>query len=136
MCYDQFLTFVFLSAPFTVPPRIEPFSFQEGLSEGMRTRVVCGVNKGDSPLKLEWFKDGRSLSLERPPGIQVKVIDPFSSVLTMSSLTAAHSGRYTCQAHNAAAAVRFTASLSVHGKAVVAASPAPRTAPHHSTHVA
>ncbi|XP_050715582.1 cell adhesion molecule Dscam2-like isoform X3 [Eriocheir sinensis] len=97
-----------------VPPRIEPFSFQEGLSEGMRTRVVCGVNKGDSPLKLEWFKDGRSLSLGGPPNIQVKVIDQYSSVLTMSSLTAAHSGRYTCQAHNPAAAVRFTASLSVH----------------------
>lgn len=132
----KFLTFVFLSTPFTVPPRIEPFSFQEGLSEGMRTRVVCGVNKGDSPLKLEWFKDGRSLSLGGPPNIQVKVIDQYSSVLTMSSLTAAHSGRYTCQAHNPAAAVRFTASLSVHGKAVVAESPAPRTAPHHSTHVA
>ncbi|XP_066979346.1 cell adhesion molecule Dscam2-like isoform X3 [Macrobrachium rosenbergii] len=96
-----------------VPPRIEPFSFQDGLSEGMRTRVVCGVNQGDSPLKLEWLKDGRPLSLGGPPDIQVKVIDEFSSVLAMT-LTAAHSGRYTCRAHNEAAVVRFTASLSVH----------------------
>lgn len=87
----------------------------------MRTRVVCGVNQGDAPLKLEWLKDGRSLSLGGPPNVQVKVIDAFSSVLAMSSLTAAHSGRYTCEAHNAAAAVRFTASLSVHGKVVAVA---------------
>ncbi|XP_063599525.1 hemicentin-2-like [Penaeus indicus] len=111
-----------------VPPRIQPFKFQEGLSEGMRTRVVCGVNQGDAPLKLEWLKDGRPLSLGGPPNVQVKVIDAFSSVLAMSSLTAAHSGRYTCEAHNAAAAVRFTASLSVHGNEARRAPscPAPR----------
>ncbi|XP_071519102.1 LOW QUALITY PROTEIN: cell adhesion molecule Dscam2-like [Panulirus ornatus] len=97
-----------------VPPRIEPFSFQDGLSEGMRTRVICGVNQGDSPLTLKWLKDGRPLSLGGPPNIQEKVIDAFSSVLAMSSLTAAHSGRYTCEAHNTAAVVRYTASLTVH----------------------
>ncbi|XP_037802685.1 Down syndrome cell adhesion molecule-like protein Dscam2 [Penaeus monodon] len=121
LCHDRVLNLCVLSAPPTVPPRIQPFKFQEGLSEGMRTRVVCGVNQGDAPLKLEWLKDGRPLSLGGPPNVQVKVIDAFSSVLAMSSLTAAHSGRYTCEAHNAAAAVRFTASLSVHGKVVAVA---------------
>lgn len=30
----------------SVPPIIEPFSFQDGLAEGMRTRTVCGVSRG------------------------------------------------------------------------------------------
>lgn len=66
----------------SVPPIIEPFSFQDGLSEGMRTRTVCGVSAGDPPLAVTWLKDGRPLSPEL--GVNVTSLDPYSSLLSVS----------------------------------------------------
>ncbi|KAJ8866133.1 hypothetical protein PR048_033657 [Dryococelus australis] len=96
-----------------VPPIIEPFSFQDGLSEGMRTRTVCGVSQGDTPLAISWLKDGGALSPHL--GVNVSALDPFSSLLSISSLASTHSGDYTCVASNAAAEVRYTAKLQVKG---------------------
>lgn len=103
----------------TVPPRIETFSFREGLSEGMRTRVVCGVYQGEEPLTLTWLQADRSLQMTDLPGIQVKAIDHFSSVLILGPLLAEHSGRYTCRASNAAATIEAGAELIVNGKVKV-----------------
>ncbi|XP_066979098.1 LOW QUALITY PROTEIN: cell adhesion molecule Dscam2-like [Macrobrachium rosenbergii] len=96
-----------------VPPRIESFSFTEDLSEGMRTQVMCGVSQGDPPINIEWLKDGHPFPKDGPPNIQVMSLDGFSSVLAISSLTAGHSGRYTCQVRNSAAIERYTATLTV-----------------------
>ena len=100
----------------TVPPRIEHFSFREGLSEGMRTRVVCGIYQGDQPLILTWLREGSPLHLSGLPSIQVKAIDQFSSVLIIGPLSAEHAGRYTCRANNAAGSVEASADLSINGK--------------------
>ncbi|KAK6627070.1 hypothetical protein RUM44_009547 [Polyplax serrata] len=96
-----------------VPPIIEPFSFQDGLSEGMRTRTVCGVSQGDPPLTITWLKDGGSL----PPhlGANFTTLDAYSSLLSIPSLTSSHSGDYTCVASNPAAELRYTAKLQVKG---------------------
>ncbi|XP_066139979.1 cell adhesion molecule Dscam2 isoform X2 [Euwallacea fornicatus] len=94
-----------------VPPIIEPFHFQEGLSEGMRTRTVCGVSAGDPPLTVTWLKDGRPLAPEL--GVNVTSLDGFSSLLSVASLDSRHSGDFTCVASNPAAEVRFTAKLQV-----------------------
>ncbi|KAF7270098.1 hypothetical protein GWI33_016898 [Rhynchophorus ferrugineus] len=94
-----------------VPPIIEPFSFQEGLSEGMRTRTVCGVSAGDPPLVVTWLKDGRPLTPEL--GVNVTALDDYSSLLSVASLDSRHSGDFTCVASNPAAEVRFTAKLQV-----------------------
>lgn len=96
-----------------VPPVIEPFSFQEGLAEGARTRTVCGVSRGDSPLILRWLKDGDPLSPSL--GANTSSIDPYTSILSIPSLSASHSGSYTCVATNPAAEVKYTASLQVKG---------------------
>uniref|UniRef100_A0A1B0DK51 Ig-like domain-containing protein n=1 Tax=Phlebotomus papatasi TaxID=29031 RepID=A0A1B0DK51_PHLPP len=96
-----------------VPPIIEPFSFQDGLAEGMRTRTVCGVSRGDAPLTLRWLKDGEPLPLSL--GVNVTSLDQYSSLLSIPSLSASHSGDYTCVATNPAAEVKFTASLMVKG---------------------
>ncbi|KAK7068344.1 hypothetical protein SK128_025459 [Halocaridina rubra] len=80
----------------------------------MRARVMCGVSHGDSPLTLDWLKDGRPLSMGGSSTVQVMVLDPFTSVLSINSLTAEHSGKYTCKAQNAAATVRFDATLTVY----------------------
>ncbi|XP_068892720.1 cell adhesion molecule Dscam2 isoform X3 [Tenebrio molitor] len=94
-----------------VPPIIEPFSFQDGLSEGMRTRTVCGVSSGDPPLVVSWLKDGQPLTPSL--GVNVSALDPYSSLLSISSLDSRHSGDFTCVASNPAAEVRYTAKLQV-----------------------
>ncbi|XP_057341457.1 cell adhesion molecule Dscam2 isoform X3 [Microplitis mediator] len=99
-----------------VPPIIEPFNFQEGLSEGMRTRTVCGVAAGDQPLTISWLKDGHSpfqLSPKALSDTSISQLDSYSSLLSLSNLAAEHSGDYTCVAANPAAEVRYTAKLQV-----------------------
>ncbi|XP_043277030.1 Down syndrome cell adhesion molecule-like protein Dscam2 isoform X3 [Venturia canescens] len=99
-----------------VPPIIEPFTFQEGLSEGMRTRTVCGVAAGDPPLTISWLKDGHSLvplSPKLATATNVSQLDSYSSLLSITNLTAEHSGDFTCVAANPAAEVRYTAKLQV-----------------------
>lgn len=105
--------FLFLLSLNTVPPIIEPFTFQDGLSEGMRTRTVCGVSQGDPPLTISWLKDGAGL----PPqlGANFSTLDAYSSLLSFPSLTSAHSGDYTCVATNPAQETRYTAKLQVKG---------------------
>lgn len=110
--------FFLLSWPFPVPPIIEPFNFQEGLSEGMRTRTVCGVAAGDPPLTISWLKDGHSLvplSPKLATATNVSQLDSYSSLLSITNLTAEHSGDFTCVAANPAAEVRYTAKLQVKG---------------------
>lgn len=97
---------------FPVPPVVEPFNFQDGLAEGMRTRIVCGVN-GDVPLTLRWLKDGEPLPSIL--GANVTSLDQYSSLLSIPSLSAKHSGDYTCVATNPAAEFKYTASLQVKG---------------------
>ncbi|XP_044016886.1 Down syndrome cell adhesion molecule-like protein Dscam2 isoform X3 [Aphidius gifuensis] len=99
-----------------VPPIIEPFNFQEGLSEGMRTRTVCGVAAGDPPLTISWLKDGHSpflLSQKSTSDTNISQLDPYSSLLSISNLAAEHSGLWECIAANPAAEVRYTAKLQV-----------------------
>lgn len=113
VCFSCFLS---------VPPIIEPFSFQDGLSEGMRTRTVCGVSKGDPPLIVSWLKDGQPLTPSL--GVNVSALDPYSSLLSISSLDSRHSGDFTCVASNPASEVRYTAKLQVKGNH-------PRLNPHN-----
>ncbi|XP_039229550.1 Down syndrome cell adhesion molecule-like protein Dscam2 isoform X12 [Drosophila yakuba] len=77
----------------------------------MRTRTVCGVSRGDPPLKLTWLKDGDPL----PDllGANVTMLDQYSSLLSIPSLSATHSGEYTCVAKNPAAEIKYTALLQV-----------------------
>lgn len=114
LLFFSFLSLMFVSLVFlSVPPIIEPFSFQDGLSEGMRTRTVCGVSKGDPPLIVSWLKDGQPLTPNL--GVNVSALDPYSSLLSISSLDSRHSGDFTCVASNPASEVRYTAKLQVKG---------------------
>nr|XP_018897402.1 PREDICTED: Down syndrome cell adhesion molecule-like protein Dscam2 isoform X3 [Bemisia tabaci] len=95
-----------------VPPLIEPFSIpSDGLAEGMRTRIVCGVSHGDPPITISWLKDG--LPLPAQLGVNVSTLDSFSSLLSIPHLSSAHSGDYTCVASNPASQVRYSANLQV-----------------------
>lgn len=79
----------------------------------MRTRTVCGVSSGDQPLVVSWLKDGQPLTPSL--GANVSALDPYSSLLSISSLDSQHTGDFTCVASNPAAEVRYTAKLQVKG---------------------
>lgn len=79
----------------------------------MRTRVICGVSRGDSPLRLSWLFNGESLNPSL--GANVSSLDQYTSILSIPSLSHINSGEYTCVASNQASEVRFTASLQVKG---------------------
>ena len=94
----------------------------------MRTRTVCGVSSGDPPLVVSWLKDGQPLTPSL--GVNVSALDPYSSLLSISSLDSRHSGDFTCVASNPAAEVRYTAKLQVKGNHPACLLP-PIT-PHHN----
>lgn len=79
----------------------------------MRTRTVCGVSRGDPPINLRWLKDGEPLPSML--GANVSSLDQYSTLLNIPSLSAVHTGDYTCVASNPAAEVKYTATLKVKG---------------------
>ena len=109
-------------------PVIDPFTFSKTLHEGQRYNVLCSVTRGDSPLTIKWFKDGRLLgpstnhqvnmvssSSAEYSGINVIQITEYSSTLIFESLRPDHRGNYTCQASNRAGSAAITQSMIVHG---------------------
>lgn len=98
-----------------VPPRISPFRFEEEITEGMRTQLMCSSSQGDQPLNITWLKDGVYI----PPESQIININEytaFSSILTIHNVSSVHNGNYTCQITNRAGTVDFMAALSVSGE--------------------
>ena len=121
-----FLLFFFLQL--LVPPDIEPFSFGD-LSirtlSGTRTRVLCGLSRGDLPVPIQWLKDGIPIHYQqhdqqKEPSDQYELaissVDLFSSLLTINRLKPEHTGNYTCLAANPAGSSTYTASLRVKGE--------------------
>ncbi|XP_015190717.1 PREDICTED: Down syndrome cell adhesion molecule-like protein Dscam2 isoform X4 [Polistes dominula] len=138
-----------------VPPRISPFYFENGLTEGMRTQLMCTASQGDQPFNITWLMDGKPIQVRASDGggtstasvvavqatkvqpngqtkiqpveaaigvshvettnagIQISDYPPFSSILTINSVNAKHSGNYTCQISNVAGVVEHTTGLSV-----------------------
>ncbi|KAI4460603.1 basigin related [Holotrichia oblita] len=95
-----------------VPPHITPFDFgEEALNEGESTSLTCTLNKGDHPITIEWFLDGKPI--QTVEGVSVANFGKKTSVLNIDSVQASHNGRYTCRATNWAGAAYFTAKLAV-----------------------
>lgn len=98
-----------------------PFSFGEDdhHTPGTHVQTICIVGEGDLPLELSWTFRGL------PPtagefgmadmGISTTKVGPRSSVLQIDSVTAAHSGEYTCTAKNAVGSQSYSAHLEVLG---------------------
>ena len=62
---------------------------------------------------VHWFRDGAPL--ESSEVVRITRIDPVTSVLAISSLTASMAGNYTCVAKNEVAMVEEAAVLVVRG---------------------
>lgn len=98
-----------------VLPHIIPFYLEEDVNTGESVQLNCHVSKGDRPLKISWNFHGAVLSSHM--GISTTKLGERSSVLTIASAMAAHSGNYTCTASNPAGANSYTATVHVNGTA-------------------
>ena len=92
------------------------------LTLGARSRVLCGLTRGDPPVSFSWLKDGHSIEeAESSRQVTITLVDDFSSLLTIPRLGRGHAGNYTCLASNEAGTDHFTAILHVQGDSTVAA---------------
>nr|XP_053626185.1 cell adhesion molecule Dscam2-like [Cherax quadricarinatus] len=96
-----------------VAPVVLPFHFEEKLQAGERAGAACIVSKGDPPITFTWEKDGRPV--QEIGGVSVSVVSPFSNTLMINSLTAHHTGEYTCRVSNNWAEASYSAALAVNG---------------------
>uniref|UniRef100_A0A1A9WXF2 Down syndrome cell adhesion molecule n=1 Tax=Glossina brevipalpis TaxID=37001 RepID=A0A1A9WXF2_9MUSC len=116
-----------------VPPRISPFSFEDEITEGMRTQLMCSSSQGDQPFNITWLKDGVTIqrgglesailssnespksASSKPPDLSLTINEyaPFSSILSIHNVTSRHNGNYTCRVTNRAGSVEYAATLSV-----------------------
>ncbi|CAG9565456.1 unnamed protein product [Danaus chrysippus] len=92
------------------PPVLSPIVFPPGLRSGDRAQLTCTVTSGDMPVYFSWLKDQMPIS-------SVLQVDErgaeFYSMLLFKSLTAAHSGIYTCVVTNTAGKANMSAELAI-----------------------
>jgi hypothetical protein len=96
-----------------VLPHIIPFALDEDINTGESVQLNCHVSKGDTPLKITWNFHGEELSSHM--GITTTKIGDRTSLLTISSVMAGHSGNFTCTAQNTAGSISHTATVHVNG---------------------
>ncbi len=90
-----------------------PFSFQsDQMLEGALARTTCVVYQGDLPLEISWLKDGKPIVDD---SIEIRVVDDYTSILTITKVQSRHSGFFTCMAKNAASSATHMAELEVKG---------------------
>ncbi|XP_037917664.1 Down syndrome cell adhesion molecule-like protein Dscam2 isoform X4 [Hermetia illucens] len=95
-----------------VPPRIVPFSFEEGPAQiGQYLTLQCSVPEGDLPLKIQWTQNDREINSDDSIGIKTADIGRRSSVLTIDSVQRDHAGNYSCHAGNRAGVRTYTTQL-------------------------
>lgn len=105
---------------FAVRPKITAFSFgeEDNFTPDAHAQTSCIVSEGDLPLDINWTfhgPGGKFLDAVMA-GVSIGRFGPRSSVLQIDSLSAAHTGEYTCMARNAAGSHNFTTHLKVLGR--------------------
>lgn len=97
-----------------VLPRIIPFSFEDGpASSGQDITVTCTVPEGDLPIDISWYLNSKSIV--EYAGITTSKMGKRNLMLNIESVTADHSGNFTCSARNKAGSVSYTTDLNVYG---------------------
>ncbi|XP_054740542.1 cell adhesion molecule Dscam2 isoform X9 [Anastrepha obliqua] len=99
-----------------VLPQITPFSYDDIINTGDSIDLLCQIQKGDRPIKINWsFEraagDARYDSLQ--PIMRTNRFSIKSSVLSIPRATPAHTGTYTCTASNAAGSTTYSTNLTV-----------------------
>ncbi|VEN53575.1 unnamed protein product [Callosobruchus maculatus] len=95
-----------------VPPQITPFDFgEESMNSGDSISLVCSVHQGDLPINLSWLHN--NVSIGYLDGVFVTKAGKKASTLTIDSVSAEHSGVYSCVAENRAGVSRHSSVLNV-----------------------
>jgi hypothetical protein len=77
-------------------------------------QVNCIVDEGDLPLTIAWSFHGKNIDAAHM-GINTFKVGARTSILSIETVTAAHSGLYSCVARNSAGEDKFSAPLEVFG---------------------
>lgn len=94
-------------------PRILPFTFRQDVEAGQLVQVSCAIIKGDEPISLQWYKDGRLLISSSD--YVINDVDTQLSLLRLRKVNDQHRGTYTCVAMNPVGRMEFSAELKVKG---------------------
>ncbi|KAH9406242.1 hypothetical protein TYRP_013848, partial [Tyrophagus putrescentiae] len=73
-----------------VRPVIEPFKFPKSLHQSQRYNLLCTVVKGDPPIKIEWFKDGKKLTAGTLAKTNIIHVTEYSVTLAFESVQPEH----------------------------------------------
>lgn len=112
-CYWMWMIILTFLVPI-VAPIITPISVEPQVFAGETIQLNCFISRGDSPVSISWFLNGEKISM-RGPLISTTQVGSRTSLLTITSATAWHSGDYTCVAENQGGRTNYTVSLLVHG---------------------
>lgn len=95
-------------------PQIVPFDFgEDDVNSGEMVSATCTVSKGDLPLKIEWYLN--EYKVETIQGVMTNRVNKKLSTLSIESVDAAHSGKYSCVASNKAGNATYSSYLHVNG---------------------
>ncbi|XP_059046501.1 cell adhesion molecule DSCAM isoform X19 [Achroia grisella] len=95
-----------------VPPQIMPFEFgEESFNAQDMVFVTCGASKGDLPLKIDWYFNGKIIQ-NNDNGVVISKNSRMSQ-LHIESVTHKNQGNYSCVVTNDAGSVNHTAQLIV-----------------------
>lgn len=88
--------------------------FDDGpASSGQDISVQCMTPEGDLPMDINWYLNEKSVV--EYAGITTVKAGKRNMVLNIESVTADHSGNFTCNAKNKAGSVSYTTDLKVFG---------------------
>ncbi|CAL1295071.1 unnamed protein product, partial [Larinioides sclopetarius] len=95
-----------------VSPVIDPHFFRDSVvtDEGLRTKFMCVVVKGDPPLRFHWLKNGLPFLAHGDTTVQTF---EDSSIVTFKRVSSSDRGHYTCIASNMASSTNLTTQLIV-----------------------
>ncbi|KAJ8667921.1 hypothetical protein QAD02_009584 [Eretmocerus hayati] len=97
-----------------VPPFVAPFIIGEDPANwGEQVSATCTVLKGDRPVKITWTLNNKLITPQTNPDISITRSGKMISLLSIDSVSAHHTGQYTCIAKNAAGVSERSAVLTV-----------------------
>lgn len=98
----------------TVPPKLAPFATNdEPLHLGDYFQLTCAVVHGDFPYNITWYFNDEPITYF--DGVSILMHGKRSSSLNIESVSAQHSGNYSCKGSNRAGQASITSTLSIRG---------------------
>ncbi|KAF7271145.1 hypothetical protein GWI33_015951 [Rhynchophorus ferrugineus] len=98
-----------------VIPQILPFDFGvDSVNSGDSASLSCSILKGDLPIDILWYHNGKLIRSESQ-GIVIAKVGKKLSTLSIDSVDAVNSGSYECVAKNTAGRSSLSTELHVNG---------------------